>query len=51
MNPSVLEEFINTEAELSPHKDYLKSITKLSVDIIFLNREAKDHESRTGVDL
>jgi uncharacterized protein YwqG len=48
MNPSVLEEFISTEAELSPHKDYLKSITKPSVDIIFLNREAKDHESRTG---
>ncbi|MDO6464272.1 YwqG family protein [Pseudoalteromonas carrageenovora] len=48
MNPNILKEFINTEAELSPHKDYLKSITKPSVDIAFLNRDAEAHESRVG---
>ncbi|MGO3344844.1 MAG: YwqG family protein [Marinomonas sp.] len=48
MNPEKLENFINTDEELSAHKDYLNSITKASVDISFSKGEAKDYESRFG---
>ncbi|MCA0894964.1 YwqG family protein [Microbulbifer agarilyticus] len=48
MNPEILENFINTDEELSPHKGYLNSITKPSVDISFSNDEVKDYESRFG---
>ena len=48
MNPKILEKFINTDEELSPHKGYLDSITTPSVDISFSSDEAKDYESRFG---
>ncbi|MCP4325933.1 MAG: DUF1963 domain-containing protein [Alteromonadales bacterium] len=48
MNPEILENFINTDEELSPHKGYLNSITKISVDISFSNDEVKGYESRFG---
>lgn len=48
MKPEVLEKFINTDEDLSPHKGYLNSITKPSVDISFSNDEAKEYESRFG---
>ncbi|WP_417505721.1 YwqG family protein [Marinomonas gallaica] len=48
MNPKILEKFINTDEELSPHRGYLESIIKPSVDIFFSDDEAKDYESRFG---
>ncbi|MDV2080701.1 YwqG family protein [Marinobacter xestospongiae] len=48
MNPEILENFINTDEELFPHKGYLGSITKPSVDISLSNDKAEDFGSRFG---
>jgi uncharacterized protein YwqG len=48
LNPEILENFINTDEELSAHKEYLNSITRVSVDISFSKDDAKDYESRFG---
>jgi uncharacterized protein YwqG len=48
LNPEILRNFINTDEELSPHKRYIESITKPSVDISFSNDEANSYESRFG---
>jgi uncharacterized protein YwqG len=48
LNPEILESFINTDEELSPHKGYLDSIAKPSVDISLSNEDAKDFDSRFG---
>ena len=48
LTPEILENFINSDEELSPHKEYLNSITKPSVEISFSNDQAKDYESRFG---
>ncbi|KKD60399.1 hypothetical protein RN22_11035 [Grimontia sp. AD028] len=48
MKPQTLENFINSDEELSPHREYLDSITKPSLDISFSADEAKNHESRFG---
>ena len=48
MNPEILENFINSDEDLSPHKEYLNSIAKPSFDISFSNDDAQDCESRFG---
>ena len=48
MRPEILEQFINTDEALSPHKEYLNAITKPSVDILVSNDQAKAAESRFG---
>lgn len=48
MNPEILGKFINENEVLSPHKGFLTSIIKPSVDISFSDDEAKDHGSRFG---
>lgn len=48
LNPRILESFIRNDEELSPHKGYIDSIIKPSVDISFSSDEANDYESRFG---
>ncbi|MBB1335183.1 DUF1963 domain-containing protein [Pseudoalteromonas sp. SR44-5] len=48
MNPKILEDFISTDEDFSPHKAYLDSISKSSVDILFSDGVASDSGSRFG---
>lgn len=48
MDPLRLKQFIHFDEELSPHTEYLNSITKPCIDITFSLDEAKDGDSRFG---
>lgn len=48
MKAEVLQHFIEHDAELAPHADYLAAISKPSVDITYVTEAPEAHESRFG---
>lgn len=48
MNPQELKNFISTDEDFLPHKDYLDSISRLSVDIFLSDAEIDKEGSRFG---